>query len=128
RLHRNAALLTLEGIADRNEAETLRGMLVSVPLNEGAPLEEGEYYVIELLGMEVYTDIGRYIGVLEDIFETGANDVYIVRGTALGDVLIPDIPQVIHQIDFEQRRIIITPLPGLLPSDPEADDASDHKQ
>lgn len=123
RFHRDAALLMLEGIADRTEAESLRGMLVSVPLDEGAPLEEGEYYVIELIGMDVYTDTDRYLGKLEDMFETGANDVYILRGTSAGDILIPDTPEVIHQIDFEQRRITITPLPGLLPDEIDPDDS-----
>lgn len=126
RFHRNAALLTIEGIADRDNAESLRGMLVSVPLDVGAPLEEGEYYAIELIGMEVYTDTDRYLGKLEDMFETGANDVYIVRGTPAGDILIPDTEEVIHHIDFEQRRLTITPLPGLLPDEVSSEDAPEN--
>ena len=125
RFHRNLALLTLEGIDDRDAADPLRGMIVSVPLSEGAPLEDDEYYTIELIGMDVYTETDDYIGQLVKIFETGANDVFVVDGEPYGEVLLPDIEDVIRNIDLDERRITIHPLPGLLPDlDDDNDDTS----
>jgi 16S rRNA processing protein RimM len=114
RLHRGAALLTLAGITDRSQADALRGRLVMVPLDVGAPLEEGEFYVFELLGMGVYTEAGEYLGTVRRILETGANDVFLLDGTERGEILIPDTDEVIREIDLEARRITITPIPGLL--------------
>lgn len=115
RFHRNLALLTLDGINSRDDAEPLRGMIVSVPLSEGAPLEADEYYTIELIDMDVYTDEQVYIGKLTTIFETGANDVFVVQSETYGEVLLPDIEDVILDIDLDKQRITINPIPGLLP-------------
>lgn len=124
RFHRNAALLTLEGINSRDDAEQLRGMIVSVPLNEGAPLEDDEYYTVELIGMDVLTNTGEHVGTLTRIFETGANDVFVIDSSVYGEVLIPDIEDVILNVDLTERRVEINPIPGLLPEPPQQQDPS----
>lgn len=113
RFHQGAALIKLAGCDDRNTAETLRGMLVQIPLEDAVPLEEGEYYYFQLVGVEVFTDQGEPLGRVVEVMETGANDVYIVRGPR-GEVLIPAVEDVVRELDLTARRMVITPLPGLL--------------
>lgn len=117
RLHRDTVLLTLEGITDRTQAESLRGYWVKVSLAEGAPLEEGEFYVFQLLGLAVYTEAGEYLGQIDEIIETGANDVFLLRGSERGEVLIPDTDEVVLDIDLDSQKVIINPIPGLLSDD-----------
>lgn len=114
RFHRGVVLLTLEGIEDRGQADSLRGQIVTVSLSEGAPLAEGEFYAYQLLGISVYTEAGEYLGKLTDIIETGANDVYLLKGSERGEILIPDTPEVIRQIDLNAQKMTINPIPGLL--------------
>jgi 16S rRNA processing protein RimM len=117
RYHQESLLIKLEHIHDRNEAELLRGMYVMLPFDTLDPLADNEVYYFQLYGMEVYTDAGDYLGKVTAILETGANNVYILKGSPRGDVLIPDTDEVIQEINTETRRIIIHPIPGLL-SDP----------
>lgn len=124
RHERDMLLLTIEGITDRNAAESLRNKLVMTPLQDALPLEADEVYLFEIVGMAVYTDSGEYLGEVAEIMETGANDVYLLRGGSRGEVLIPDTEQVIQSIDRANRKIIITPLIGLLPGE-QADDDND---
>ncbi|MCX7681268.1 MAG: ribosome maturation factor RimM [Anaerolineae bacterium] len=113
RLHRGVLLLKLEGCDDRNAAEALRGMLVQIPLEDAVPLEEGEYYLFQLLGVEVETEHGERLGRVVEVLETGANDVYVVRGPR-GEVLVPAISEVVRQLDLAAKRMIIHLMPGLL--------------
>jgi 16S rRNA processing protein RimM len=85
-----------------------------VPESEAIPLEEGEYFLYQLEGLAVYEENGRLLGHLSTILETGANNVFIVRGD-YGEILLPDIPEVILQIDFDANRMTIQLLDGLLP-------------
>lgn len=80
------------------------------------PMEDGAYYHFELEGLEVVTESGDRLGRVDEVLETGANDVLSVRG-ARGEILIPVIDSVVQEIDREGGRIVITPLPGLIPED-----------
>lgn len=115
RRHQNLLLLRLVGVADRNAADTLRGQLVSVAIEDAIPLEEGEYYHHQLLGMQVSTEDGEALGEIVEVLDTpAANDVYVVHGLR-GEVLIPAIREVILSMDIEARQVVIRPMPGLLP-------------
>ncbi len=114
RLHQEAAILKLAGIDDRESADSLRQLAVFVPIESAVPLEADEYYHYQLIGLRMETAQGEYLGEVTEIIETGANDVYVVRGGAYGEVLIPAIQDVVQHIDLEAQQIIITPLPGLL--------------
>ena len=113
RFHQEFVLLKLSGYPTRTEAEALRNELLQVPEEEAIPLEEGEYFLHQLLGLEVQTEDGQSLGRLTDVLETGANNVFVVSG-ADGEHLIPDIPDVVQAVDVAGGRIIIRPLPGLL--------------
>lgn len=113
RPHKGILLIKLEGCEDRDAAEELRGMLVQVPMEEAVPLEEGEYYHFQLIGMDVETETGEWLGRVADVLATGAHDVYVVRGPR-GEVLLPAIEDVILALDTETRKMVVRLLPGML--------------
>ena len=112
RFLKNMVILQIEGTPDRNAAELLRGMELYVPREEAIPLSENEYYVADLIGMEVSTEEG-VLGILEEVIQTGANDVYQVRSPRYGEVLIPAIRECIRNVDIENGRMQVHLLPGL---------------
>lgn len=116
RRHREALLLKLGGCDDRNAAEDLRGMLVQIPIEEAVPLEEGEYYHFQLIGVAVETEDGEPLGRVVEVLETGANDVYVVRGPR-GEVLLPAIEDVVCEIDVGLKRMVVHLLPGMVVED-----------
>lgn len=114
RFHKQWVLLKLADYNDRNAVESLRGELLLVPEAEALPLKEDEYYLYELEGLAVFSDTGEALGELREVLETKANNVFIVQGDR-GEILLPDIPEVVQHIDFENGRLIVHLLPGLLP-------------
>ena len=112
RPHRGALLLELDGIDSREQAAPLRGLLLEVPEHELAPLADGQYYRFQVLGMQVVDPAGRSLGCIEEVLDTGANDVYIVR-SAEGELLLPAIDEVVKEIDVEGRRMVVELLEGL---------------
>lgn len=113
RPHKGLLLLKLGRCDDRDTAEELRGMLVQVPLEEAVPLEEGEYYYFQLVGADVETDAGEWLGRVTEVLGTGAHDVFVVRGPR-GEVLLPAVEDVILQLDLENGKMVVHPLPGML--------------
>jgi 16S rRNA processing protein RimM len=111
-------LLKLRGIDDRDQAERLRGLYVLVDMQHAVPLEEGEFYLYQLLGLRVETNAGEALGTLVDVLETGANDVYIVDSPRYGEVLIPVTDETIVQTDIEAGVVTVQLPEGLLPSKP----------
>ena len=112
RPHKGALLLELEGIASGAEAEPLRGALLEVPEGELPALAEGQYYRFQIVGMDVVDRAGRPLGRIEDVLETGANDVYVVRD-AEGDLLLPATDAVVKEVDVAGRRMVVELLAGL---------------
>jgi 16S rRNA processing protein RimM len=114
RFHQDAMLLTFKECTTRDEADALRGTLVEIALEDAVPLDEGEYYHFQLIGMQVETDEGDVLGDIVDVFTApGANDVFVVHGSR-GEILIPAIEDVVINLDVEAGRVVIHPLPGLL--------------
>jgi 16S rRNA processing protein RimM len=116
RLHHGWALLQIEGCDDRTAAEALRGCLVQVPVDEAIPLEEGEFFEHQILGLEVWTVSGELLGSVAEILYTGANDVYVVRrsGPPPREILIPVIASVVLQVDLAAGRLVVELPEGLL--------------
>lgn len=113
RLHKQFVVLKLKGVSSINEAEALRGGLIKISEENALPLEEDEYYIKDIYGLKVISDIGEELGVVEDIIFTGANDVYIVREHGIKDLLIPAIKQCILNIDKESKVMTVKLLEGL---------------
>ncbi len=113
RRHKKVLLLKLGGCDDRNAADELRGQLVQIPIEEAVPLEEGEYYYFQLIGVRVEAESGESLGQVVDVLETGANDVYVVRGPQ-GEVLLPAVKDVVLKLDLEAKQMVVNLLPGML--------------
>ena len=112
------ALLSLEDVGDRDAAEALRGRLVLARAEDLEALPEGEYYQYELVGCRVEDGEGRTLGVVAEIWETGAPDVLVVRDGARQH-LIPAAAAFLREVDLEAQRIVIDAPPGLIEPDPE---------
>ncbi len=106
-------LLTLEGCSTREAAEALRGATLWMAREALPELEGDAYYVEDLLGMRVETGAGALLGTVVEVIETGAADVYVVRGEA-GEVLLPATREVVRRVDVAARLMVVTPLPGMV--------------
>jgi len=115
RMHQGYALLTLAGIQDRTTAEGLRDQFVMIDLANAVPLEPGEVYLYQLIGMTVQEDDGQILGVITEVLETGANDVYIVDSPRYGEILIPITPDTLIQTDVQAGLVTVRLPDGLLP-------------
>jgi len=113
---RGEARLALEGVDSRDAAEALRGRLVLAPAARLDPLAEGEYYQYELVGCRVEDAGGRFLGVVQGIWETGAPDVLVVAEGegSRREHLIPAAGEILREVDLGARRIVIDAPPGLL--------------
>ena len=112
--HKDMVLIKLKGINKVEQAEMLRNAYLTVSRDSVEKLEEGRYYIIDLLGLEVYTDEEILLGTLDDIFNTGSNDIYVVKDKQGKQILLPAIQDVVKQIDIENKKIIVHLLPGLI--------------
>jgi 16S rRNA processing protein RimM len=112
RMHQKTLLLQIEGVDTRGQAETWRDLLLEIPETELPALAEGEYYRYQLLGMEVADGEGQSLGRIEEVLDTGANDVYAVRNSD-GELLLPAIDTVVRQVDVAAGRMVVEVPTGL---------------
>ena len=96
---RDIYILHVEGVEDRNQTELMRGMEVEVPASALPKRTDGTYYYHELLGLKVVTEEGEPVGILKEIIETKANNVYSVISEEGKETLIPAIPPCILHVD-----------------------------
>ncbi len=114
RFNKAYALLSFAGCHSRDQAETLRGKLVMIDREQAPPLEDGQYFLFQLIGLRVIAD-GSELGRIREVLQTGANDVYIVESDAHGELLIPAHDETIAEINFDAGTIAMTLPEGLLP-------------
>lgn len=107
-------ILTFEGIDTRDEAEKLRGWAIKIDRSEVPPLKEGWYY-FELEGLQVYEG-ETLLGRLTQVIQTGANDVYLVKGPK-GEICVPALKSVVKNVDVQGRRMDVELPPGLVEDD-----------
>ena len=91
----------------REEAQRLTGRLLTVAREEAAPLDEGEYYVFDIVGLTVYDEEGSVLGTVENVLRTGSNDVYAVRAADGREILIPALRAVVLAIDVPKGRMTV---------------------
>ena len=109
RVQKNVYIVKLKNIDDINLIEQYKGQNITINESDKPKPKEGKYYKEDLIGMDVITDDGKNLGKLDDIFNTGANDIYQV-----GEILLPAIDDVIKQIDKKNNKIIVHILKGLI--------------
>ena len=113
RFFKQFVIVKFRGIDNINDVEKYKGRSLLVPREDAVRLEENEYYIADLIGMTVYTEEGRF-GVLRDVMETGANEVYIVDSDEHGEVLIPAIRQCILDVDVSGNKMTVRLMDGLI--------------
>ena len=112
--HKNMVLIKFKGIENPEKANLLRESYLVVDRDTQEPLEEGTYYIVDMIGLEVYTDEGENLGILEDIFNTGSNDIYVVKNELGKQILLPAIKDVIKKVDMENKKVTVHLIPGLI--------------
>ena len=106
-------ILKFKGIDNINDIEKYKGKSLFVDRENAVKLEKDEYYIADLIGMQVFTEEGR-LGVLKEVLETGANEVYVVDSDKYGEVLIPAIQQCILDVNVQEQTMKVYLLEGLI--------------
>ncbi len=106
-------IVKFKGIDNINDIEMYKGKSLLIPREDAVALGKDEYYIADLIGMEVFTEEGRF-GVLKDVMETGANEVYIIASDEHGEVLVPAIRQCILDVDIKEKKMKIHLMEGLI--------------
>jgi 16S rRNA processing protein RimM len=112
RLRESDAVLKLTECQSQSDAEELRGKYLWIPLEEAMPLEDGAYYLHEIVGLRVCTTQGDYIGEVKDVLVTPGNDVYVVQGDG-SEILIPAISSVVREVNRAEGKMVVEPMEGL---------------
>lgn len=115
RFHSDVALISFAGIETPEDARKLGGLPVKIDGTDAKPLEEGEYFLYQLIGLRAITPDGDDIGVVVDLMETGAHDVLMIAPDGSGsapdrsrDLLIPNHPVYVHEINPSEGVIVVT--------------------
>lgn len=114
RFNKNMVFLKLEGIDRVEEAENYRNLYLKIKRDKNEKLEENSYYVVDIIGCKVYTDLQEELGEVVDVFSTGSNDVYVVKDNLGKQILLPAIKDVIRNVDIQNKIIIVHLLEGLI--------------
>ena len=111
---KNMVLLKLEGIDNIEEAEKYKNFYLKINREDAVELEEDSYFIVDIIGCEVYTENQELLGKVIDVFSTGSNDVYTVKNSEGKEILLPAIEDVIKDVDITNKKIIIHLMEGLI--------------
>ncbi len=109
RTHQSLILLTLAGVTDRDAAIALRGRLLQITRDELTPLPENNFYVFDLVGLQVFDETGSQLGTLKEVLQPGANDVYVIQLAKGGEMLLPALRSVVLSVDIAGQRMVVRP-------------------
>ena len=110
---KSQVVLSCREMTSIEEAEPFVKGWVKIPRSVLIPLSDNQYYRFDLIGMAVYFGDNQFLGVIEEVLETGSNDVFVVRRESK-EYLIPAIRQVVKEIDIRHRRMVIDRMEGLI--------------
>jgi len=114
RYSNSKVILKFDGIDDRDAALALKGRFIAVTRENAVKLAPGTYFICDLIGCMVTCEESGELGIISDVLQTGANDIYVVKRENNKDLLIPVIKDVIKDIDLQNRTIRVHLLDGLL--------------
>ena len=114
RYNKNQVLLKLEGIDSIEEAEKYRNFYLKIEKKSQEELGEDTYYIVDLIGINVYSENDEYLGTIEDVFPTGSNDVYVVKDNLGKQILVPAIAEVVKEVELKNKKMVIKIIPGLI--------------
>ena len=107
-------IFKFKGIDNINDIEKYKGKSLYVTREHAVKLKKDEYFIADLIDMQVELEDGTLFGVLNDVMQTGANDVYCIQTEKHGEVLIPAIKDCILDVDVETRKMKIHLMDGLI--------------
>lgn len=107
RFHKRMVLVSTKEITTMNDAELLRDKKILIRAEDLPPLEEGRFYVADLIGLPVFDEEGKQLGTFKDSITTGSNDVYIVAVPGGKDLLIPALKIYVREINLQEKRIVV---------------------
>lgn len=110
---KNLVILKFKGIDNINDVEKYKKAPLYVTREDAVPLGENEYFIADLIGLKVISDEGEALGILDDVLQTGANDVYVVKRDNGEEILVPAIKDCVKNVDIEGKEITLHLLPGL---------------
>ena len=113
--HKDMVLIKFKGIDKVEDAEMLRNSYLKVARKDEPELEEGTYYIADLIGLNVYSDDGNLLGKVDDIFNNGGKcDIYAVKDKTGKQILLPAISDVIKEINLDDGKIVVHLIKGLI--------------
>ena len=114
RFFKNLVIVKFKGIDNINDIERYKRCPLLVERKDAVELEEDEYFIADMIGIEVVTEDDKPFGTLKDVMETGANDVYVIDTDEHGEVLVPAIRECILDVDIENHKMKIHLMDGLI--------------
>ena len=110
---KNLVILKFKQFDNINDVEKYKNADLLVTREHAVKLEPGEYFIVDLIGLQGISDEGEDLGELSDVIKTGANDVYVFSKQGEADLLVPKIPDCVKEIDLEKKTVLVHLLPGL---------------
>nr|WP_270941939.1 ribosome maturation factor RimM [Romboutsia lituseburensis] len=114
RLKGNMVIMKIKGVDTVEAAEKLRNKFMYVSREDSRDLDEGEYFIADMIGIDVETVAGEHVGVLTEVLQYAANDVYVIKGKDNKEIMIPAVMKFVPTIDMNERKMIIDPIKGML--------------
>lgn len=111
---KNMVILKLKGIETVEEAEKLRNCYLKIDRKDAKKLPKDTYFIVDLLGLDVYTDEGNLLGKVDDIYNAGSSDIYVIKDELGKQILLPAIKDVLKEVDLENQKIIVHLIKGLV--------------
>jgi 16S rRNA processing protein RimM len=109
RFQGDQGLIQLEGVDNPEDGKRLGGLKVRILGSDAAPLEEGEYFLFQLIGLTAETESGERLGVVSDLLETGAHDVLVIQPDSGDEILVPNHPEYVREVVPDEGRIVVVP-------------------
>ena len=112
--HKSQVIIKFKNVNTVEEAEKLRNAIILIDRDVLGELPEGVYYIADLIGLDVYTEENEHLGKVDDIYNTGSNDIYVVKNDLGKQILLPAIKEVVKEINLDEKTITVHILKGLM--------------
>ena len=113
RYQKNMAVIRFKDVNDRNAAEKLRGSILTIKREDLRELDEDEYFIFDLIGLEAVDTDGVHIGTVTDVLQNTAQDLYEIEDDAGKKHLVPAVYEIVTDIDIENGKMVINKIEGL---------------
>ena len=110
----NMVIMKIKGVDSVEMAERLKTKNLYVSRENSVDLDEDEFFIADLIGLDVFTVAGEKVGTLKDVLQYSGNDVYVVKGDNDKEYLIPSTLKFVPEINIEEKKMIIDPIKGML--------------